>query len=379
MIKKPKILVFAHEQYLNGASHSLLAILEGLQASYEFRVIVPDKGMMVDELIKIGIPYQIMYLPRCGYFNWVSPFDHLKKAIRYIKNSAKYEKQLLLLAREFAPDVVYTNTSVLSFGYDLSRKINKPHIWHIREYGNKDFKIEYLPSNFFITKKIKKSSISIFTTNLLRKHWLGIAKNNSEVVYNGVTASNEGIINDCKSGKEFTIAVVGNIIKPKNQEFALKIFKELYQENKKLQLKFYGSYSGDYYIKMMKYIKKHNLNDVVCFVGYVSNDKIYNEIDLLLSCSENEAFGRTIIEAMSNGIPVLSKNIGGPSEILNKIKGLTLYDSFEEAIFKLNKLITDSKFYNESSLKGYNLAKTNFSKQSYLNNMDEIFKNTLHE
>ena len=156
MIEKPKILVLAHEQYLNGASHSLIAILEGLKSMYEFLVIVPDRGMMLDELNRIGVNYEILNLPRCGYFNYSSFKNHLIQTINYYRNKRILEKKVFFIAQNFLPDLVYTNTSVLSLGYDLSRKIKKPHIWHIREYGDKDFNLSYIPLKNEIVKKIKK-------------------------------------------------------------------------------------------------------------------------------------------------------------------------------------------------------------------------------
>lgn len=385
MTQKPKILVFAHEQYLNGASHSLLTVLEGLKSIYEFRVIVPDYGMMVDELIKIDIQYQIINLPRCGYFNWVSSFDHLKKTIRYLKNKPKYDKQLLFIAKEFIPDIVYTNTSVISFGNDLSIKINKPHIWHIREYGDIDFKIQYLPSKNIIIKKIKKSHTAIFTTYLLKKHWFGTNANananayNANVIYNGVLESKTNNLREIKNKRIILIGVVGMILNIKGQEFALKVFNECYKNNSTIRLHFYGDIANDeFYQELKNYVQLNQLTDVVHFLGYVRNNIIYEEIDVLMSCSTNEAFGRTLIEAMSENIPVLARNVGGPSEILRENDYFSLYNNQEEAICKLNKLIVNSDFYFESAKKGYNLAKTNFSRQSYLNNMDQIFKKALN-
>jgi len=381
MIQKPKILVFAHEQYLNGASHSLLTVLEGLRYKYEFMVIVPDSGMMVDELIKIDIPYQIMKLPRCGYFNWVSIFDHLKKAIRYLKNREKYEKQLHFIVKKFIPDIVYTNTSVISFGYDLSKKMNKPHIWHIREYGDIDFKIQYLPTKNIIIKKIKKSHTAIFTTHLLKQHWFGSNANtyNSNVVYNGVLENKTNNLREIKNKSIIIIGVVGMILNLKGQEFALKVFNECYKNNSTIRLHFYGDNANDeFYQELKNYVQINQLTDVVHFLGYVRNNFIYEEIDVLMSCSTNEAFGRTLIEAMSENIPVLARNIGGPSEILRENVYFALYNNQEEAICKLNKLIVKSDFYFESVKKGYNLAKTNFSRQSYIDNMDLIFNKALN-
>lgn len=378
MIKKPRILVLAHEEYLNGASHSLITILEGLKVMYEFLVIVPDNGLMVDELNRIGVNYEILNLPRCGYFNYSSFQNHLKKIINYYRSKRALERKLLLTAQNFIPDLIYTNTSVLSLGYDLSKKIKKPHVWHIREYGDKDFNISYIPSRKAITNKINKSNLSVFTTNLLKEHWSGQKNNNSETIYNGVLEYNGGFLKE-KNEHTITIGVVGIIMNTKKQDFALQVFNECYKNNNNLRLNFYGGISDhDYYKTLKKSVETNQLYNVVNFLGYVPNNVIYKEIDILMSCSKNEAFGRTLIEAMSHKIPVLARNSGGPSEILNDNYDLSLYNTIEEAVSKIDNLINDSNWYKKSSEKGYELAMNRFSKDSYIQNMAFVFNKVIN-
>lgn len=379
MINKPRILVLAHEQYLNGASHSLVAILEGLKAVYEFLVIVPHNGMMVDELNRIGVNYQILNLPRCGYFNYSSFQKHLKRTISYYKNKRGFDEKLLLIVQKFLPDLIYTNTSVLSFGYDLSKKIKKPHVWHIREYGDKDFNISYIPSRKIIVNKIKKNKTSIFTTNLLKEHWLGQEKYNSEIIYNGVLEY-QTVPPKEKSSDIITIGIVGVIMSIKKQDFAIKVFKECYEKNNNLRLNIYGAISDhNYYLSLLKNIKSNELSHVVTFLGYKLNTEIYKEIDILISCSKDEAFGRTLIEAMSHKIPVLARNSGGPSEILSDNYELSLYNNVDEAIVKMNKLINNSDFYKKSSDDGYKLAMKCFSKENYVQNISSVFNKIINE
>jgi len=379
MINKPRILVLAHEQYLNGASHSLIAILEELKAVYEFLVIVPGNGMMVDELNRIGVNYQILNLPRCGYFNYSSLQNHLKRTISYYRSKRVFDKKMLLIAQKFLPDLVYTNTSVLSFGYDLSKKIKKPHVWHIREYGDRDFNISYMPSRKVIIDKIKKSNVSIFTTNLLKKHWLGKKRINSEIIYNGVLEY-KTVPFKVKRSNITTIGIVGVIMSIKKQDFAIKIFEECYEKNNNLRLNIYGAISDhNYYLSLLNNIKSNELSNVVTFLGYKSTTEIYNEIDILISCSKDEAFGRTLIEAMSYKIPVLAKNSSGPSEILNENYEFSLYNNADEAIVKMNKLINDPDFYKKSSDDGYKLAMKCFSKENYLQNISSVFNKIINE
>ena len=58
-----------------------------------------------------------------------------------------------LLARRFRDEdiaFIHTNVSVIGIGYRLSRRLGIPHIYHIREYGDKDFGICHFQSLLLI-------------------------------------------------------------------------------------------------------------------------------------------------------------------------------------------------------------------------------------
>ena len=380
MFKKPKIFVFAHESEMNGASHSLLTILTGLKDQYEFLVIVPAEGLMANALRKNNINYKLLNLPRCGYFNYISFIYHLKITTKYYKNKRYFNKKLISVVNEFQPDIIYTNTSVLSWGFDIAKKIKKPHVWHIREYGYKDFKIVYIPFRANIILKMKQSAVSIFTTNLLKKHWVGINQKNAEVVFNGVfeeinPGKNKFIFAD---KDEVVLGIVGIVIETKGYQEAIEILKTLLESKSKVKLFIFGSTNNvQFKLQLEKKIEEFGLIDKVIFKGYVSDDLIYNSIDILLSCAKDEAFGRTIIEAMSHGVPVVVKNSGGPTEIIQDGHDGFLYDTILDASEKLNILINDSFLYEKISKSGLNSAQNKFSKECYIAKMNTIFKNNL--
>ncbi|HYB23831.1 MAG TPA: glycosyltransferase, partial [Solirubrobacteraceae bacterium] len=45
--------------------------------------------------------------------------------------------------------------------------------------------------------------------------------------------------------------------------------------------------------------------------------ELMRALDILLLPSEEEPFGRALIEAMALGVPVLATNVGGPAEIID--------------------------------------------------------------
>ena len=68
--------------------------------------------------------------------------------------------------------------------------------------------------------------------------------------------------------------------------------------------------------KAMAYVKSKRLNEKVVFLGNSNEiDKILCYSDLFLLPSEMESFGLVALEAMANGVPVISSNAGGLSEV----------------------------------------------------------------
>ena len=69
-------------------------------------------------------------------------------------------------------------------------------------------------------------------------------------------------------------------------------------------------------IKAIDYVEKKGLDDKILFLGNSNEiDKMLCYSDLFLLPSEKESFGLSALEAMAHGVPVISSNAGGISEV----------------------------------------------------------------
>ena len=378
VFNKPKVLVLAHEPFVNGASLSLLTILKGLRENFNFLVLIPEAGPLEEVLTEDRINYQIFGLERSGYLEYKNFKDHIIRFYKYNKNREQTLSNLKRLVAKFEPEVIYTNTSTISIGYDLAIITNTPHIWHIREFGDIGLNIGYLPSKNCNAWKMRRSTCCIFTTSILKKHWVNNSIN-SKVVYNGIDQPTPFRNIKISRTDRIVIGVVGWIVEAKGQHSAVNILAQLSQLNSDFFLHFYGSYNVtcEYYLNLQKLIETNNLQSKVFFKGQVQQAEIYTEIDILLSTGYNEGFGRAIVEAMSCGIPVVARNSGGPSELLeNNFDGF-LFDSEELAVSSIHKLINDKNLVAEITHNAFNSWKCKFSTYSYLNSINEIFMSIL--
>ena len=77
-------------------------------------------------------------------------------------------------------------------------------------------------------------------------------------------------------------------------------------------------------VKAMEYVEKTGLEDKILFLGNSNEiDKVLCYSDLFLLPSEKESFGLSALEAMAHGVPVISSNAGGISEV--NIDGVSGY------------------------------------------------------
>ncbi|MBU0976231.1 MAG: glycosyltransferase family 4 protein [Patescibacteria group bacterium] len=85
----------------------------------------------------------------------------------------------------------------------------------------------------------------------------------------------------------------------------------------------------------------------VMFLGAIDHAEVPSALctsDVFVFPSLHEAFGLTIVEAMAQGVPVISTNKGGPGEIVKETFGIT-QDPLDQWAWMLNlkKLLNDKK------------------------------------
>ncbi len=124
--------------------------------------------------------------------------------------------------------------------------------------------------------------------------------------------------------------------------------------------------------KLSQYLK---ISNRIHFIGWVDNPyKYMKNSHILVSASETESFGNTIIEAMICGVPVISTKCGGPEEIIkNKIDGILI------DIGDINKLVVSINYIINSSIKSEKYIEHGYIKIKQFNiyNIIQDYKNIL--
>lgn len=378
---KSRILIFAHDSTLYGASRSLLTILEQLANDkfFELFVLLPYGGEMEKRLDLLKVNYHVIPFPRCVESHSNSFITKINNTIKYKKREYNIFPLLQTLVLEFKPNLIYTNTSVISIGYKLASKINVPHIWHIREFGDASFDLQYVPSRNSIIRKIKNSTVSIFTSQALRKHWVDSESIKFKVIYNGISSNPLNRILSFPS-RTCRFGLIGILLSGKGQEIAIEAFSNALNYYPNSELHFYGDIPNQTYFEhLQKLISQKSCSEKIIFHSFIEDNRlIYKELDVLLSCASSEGFGRTIIEAMSNGIPVIANASGGPLEIIDDgINGLLYEKTPERLAEKMISLLSNPVLYEEISKNSLSKASQNFSVEKYIKEILLAFKDAI--
>lgn len=134
-----RVLVISHStaDHLGGAERSLLAVLEAWRETVPTLdpvVVGPAAAAMHDELLARGI--ESIVLPMTGWAVFEADGGAAQRRLRAREN-ALATRALLALIDERRPDLVITNTLVLPWGAIAAAQRGVPHVWFVREFGER--------------------------------------------------------------------------------------------------------------------------------------------------------------------------------------------------------------------------------------------------
>ncbi|MFN3919410.1 MAG: glycosyltransferase, partial [Methylohalobius sp.] len=291
---------------MQGAERSLLDLVIHLDRKrFEPLVILPWRGPMEETLRQTHISYVIRFTP-CwisspNRISWSYPFTWLS-GLR-----ARLWSLLALIEREKI-DLVYTNTSTLLEGALAARRARLPHVWHIHEHlcGNADLHCPIPP--FWIDKLTLALSARIITPShaLAKARFPNAAK--VRVVPNGIdlNAFNSGDGQRLRqelgiSSKAPVITCIGAISRTKDPLTFIRAAAVVQRRFPNAHFLLAGTVADPELERQARALAQTE-SLKVHFLGYR-----HDVADLLaaatvhVSTSNQESFGRTLVEAMASG------------------------------------------------------------------------------
>ena len=239
----------------------------------------------------------------------------------------------------------------------LAKRYGSYSIFHIH---NTDFRKKNFILKFFQRQVIKYSdqivTCSQFAANTV------IGRNADGIVYNAINYDRYKFIynNRMKIRKyyglkdtDLLIGNVGRFSTQKNHLFLLRVFNELVKKKNNVYLLLKGF--GEERENIENYIKNNKLGDKVIIEENYLAEELYSSFDLYAVPSIFEGLAVTLIEAQTNGLPIVVSSNTTKEAMINK--NVIFADLVEDNWLKL---LSDNSIYNRIKFEYVDLVKSRY-------------------
>ena len=383
MANKIKVLFVFHEAMSSGgATYSGMNMVKSLDKSIICPIVmVPDEGDIKEKMESLGV--KCIVAPVDFLFRTHDNTDFLHRCIHSYRRFKTYVKGLFIdcqtVKRELSDyhiDIVHSNTTAILTGFVLSRYLHCRHVWHLREFIDKDFHEKPYLGFRIMRMLINSSDATISITNAVKEHWVYKSTKNAFQIFNAVKNSSSLLpVNPTK--EKFFLFCANWVEDYKGANWAMEAFcmSKLYQDGYKLV--YIGNCRSEYKDYLLDIARKSGAEKQIEFLGYCKNTtSFFAKAAAFLMCSDNEAMGRTTIEAFWNGCPVLGRNTGGTPELICSDRNGYLFNTKEElAILMKNVLHVDNSLIVENARK---FALENFTEEKYGKKVEIVYQRLMN-
>lgn len=372
-----KICYITHLPNLNGASRSLLDLLDGLDRNkFKPYVLLNGHGPIEIELEKRNVNIKIIrYAPSTNSDNIV------KNTLKYIFNSGILNRiivgKIVEFFRKEKIDIVHNNTLLVSVGMEAARKAHIPYICHIREFVWEDHhRVFFHPNRVY--SLINDAFYVIAITDAVKNKFQKDIRKSIIVLRDGIHTKHyllplKKILNNSTTN----ILLAGRITPGKGQLEAIKAVKKVHENGYDIRLTLLGTI-GDrsYFSEIDEFLKDNKLNYIK--IKNFANDlrDIRSNMDIGLTCSAAEGLGRVTIENMLSSILVIAVDTAGTKEIISDRDTGYLYKKGEinELSTLIEYAINHKMESNNIVKKAYFYAQEEFDYLKYTKNIMELYQ-----
>ena len=384
---KVKILFISHSADLFGAEQNLLDIIIGLDKQlFDVFLVCPRKGALEEKARKVGIRTFLL-----TYKYWLMREKFSWRYFLYLPINFIGIFRIKRLIDDLKIDLVYTNTCTTISGALASKICRKKHIWHIHEsIGNQNlfFNLWGTHKNVFTIIYLLSNRI-VVNSNAVKLQFPEKYHDKITVIYNGFDIKSYSLNDEAKidlrkkygiKAENRVISVIGSISGRKGQKNMISAMPFILSKHPLAKLIIAGVSSDPkkrYERDLWNIISLRHLNDAVKFVGFIDDiSEIYKITDCLVVPSNDEPFGRVVVEAMLFGVPVIATKVGGIPEIIENKRNGILIESNEpsviaNAVIDLLNNNTTAKSYIEEAKRN---AVDRFGMQNMVKRIEEIIR-----
>ncbi len=382
------ILFLSHDADLQGAERCLLDLVTRLdRRRFEPLVLLPWPGPLQDRLEEAGVPHLVRYVIK----HWTPYPKHAgaRYLSRYLRDWRQRLWSLMRLIEDRAIDLVYTNTTTVLDGALAARRAGVPHLWHIHEYldGNPDL-FAYLPHRWVDHLIVRLSDCIITPSRALVSARFPKAEDKVRVVPNGIDPSRFRNGHGGQVRAEFgipadipLITLVGAVSAAKDPLTFAQAAARIAETRPDVHFLLAGvSADPELEARLRAFIEEHGLSGRLHLLGFRRDvPDLLAATTVLVSTSVQETFGRTLIEAMALGKPVVATRCGGPEEVVaDGETGFIVPPRDPEATAAaVLKLLSDPALAARMGAAGRKRVEHHFTAEAYTRRIEAVIEEAL--
>jgi len=172
------------------------------------------------------------------------------------------------------------------------------------------------------------SSIHSYLTSLsIPSHKLRILRRGVDTTLFNPSKSSptlrQSLLGPYATGKELILLSVSRLAPEKGFDFLAIIASRLYQLQFPFRLHIVGGNSNPAVVTSIRSLFAHIPDGIVTFSGMLKGEELaraYASADVFVHSSITETFGLVVLEAMASGLPVVARDVGGPSDTVREGK-----------------------------------------------------------
>jgi len=380
-MKFKKVCFFLPSANRDGAELSALECMDAFAArGAGVHVVLPRSGPLLADLEARQFSCQII-----PYQVWIEPPVPLWKRLTVTLWNLGITYAAAFLVDRRGCGLVVTNTINIGVGALVAKLWGLPHLWYIREFGYEDH-----GWRFHLGEKVSVGLMNRWSTVCLAVSRAVACKYQGRInpakvhfLYQpiDVDLSGGGDLDIPDSPPQFTCIMVGRLQEGKRQEDAVRALAELRDAGTPARLWLVGGGAPEYRAFLENLVQEKHLGDQVRFFGQVDNALPYiQKADVLLLCSQCEAFARVVVEAMKAGKPVLGTRSGGTVEQIRDGFNGFLYEpgNYKELAEKIRYLSENPQLAREMGENGRLWAEATFTRKRYQDKLARILGELAH-
>jgi glycosyltransferase involved in cell wall biosynthesis len=354
-----------HSFMLGGGEQSFLDLISHLPVNWQTLTVLPQKGELAFRLEQEGVETSIIPLPP------VRPW--------FISQMITALSSYYSLCRKLCPALIYANGSRAAlYGGIVGRMLGVPIIWHCRIVQRDPWLDPLLARLSTQIVANSQATSKRFTTRFRPK---------IRVIYNGVNIEwlqNSSVRKPDLIQNEWKVILsVARVSKSKRHDLVLSAFETVAEFDPRVHLVCLGAkdeLQTEWWNYLQKKIRQSPFSARIHWVGWVDDIRAWFRVaDLLVLSSDNEAFGRVIIEALACEVPVIATRVGGVPEIVRDgLDGILItpgnHQELADAALLILRDITLREALIQSGIKRANL----FSLDTHVMKMTQLFEETIN-